>query len=318
MRVTQRGTVVAVTVPGTMAQAAPAWAIYPRDPWSCGRECCGSNCPIREGDLPPGYYTLDVFPLDTPLFHTFAGFAGTAFLFLLLAFVLGWHVRERGWRVGYTRKTLALALYAYPVVLAATLVNVSPMEPATGMTLTTATFLATLLLLSAPMRRRSAFLATAFAAIDRPEDRPFTLFWLSTSVVAGWAVLWTWYVFAEGMGVASDHLPYIAAAIFIAGVGDALAEPIGLRFGRHRYAVRGLCTDRVYTRSWEGSACVFLCGVAAAVVFVAPRGWPEFALAVTLLPVIATIAEARAPHTWDQPLIFGACAFTSCAILPFA
>jgi hypothetical protein len=40
-------------------------------------------------------------------------------------------------------------------------------------------------------------------------------------------------------------------------------------------------------------------------------GYGQLALAFLLLPTVATIAEARSPHTWDQPFIIGSCGLTA-------
>lgn len=50
-------------------------------------------------------------------------------------------------------------------------------------------FIALLMLMSALIRNRVPFLATAFASFDRPEDRSFTLTWLTTSILAVWGVV---------------------------------------------------------------------------------------------------------------------------------
>jgi hypothetical protein len=45
---------------------------------------------------------------------------------------------------------------------------------------------------------------------------------------------------------------------YITGVGDGLAEPVGIWLGKHKYKTRSCFSPRRYTRSWEGSArCAF-------------------------------------------------------------
>ena len=217
---------------------------------------------------------------------------------LLLAWPLGLMVQRRGWKVGYTRKALALMLYAMPLVV----VGLTGHEPAGwGPYVGTGGFLVALMLLSAPLRRRSRALATCFACIDRPEDRPFTLTWLITSTLATWAVMLAWLKLDP-----ASAWQFVPVAVFVSGIGDALAEPVGLMIGRHRYRTRALGTSRTYVRTLEGSVTVFLSGVAGILIFV-PAAAPAFALALLILPFAGALAEAKSPHTWDQPFIIAAC-----------
>ncbi len=49
--------------------------------------------------------------------------------------------------------------------------------------------------------------------------------------------------------------------ILVDGLGDALAEPVGIVFGKHRYRVRSFFSTRTQFRTLEGSACVFASAV---------------------------------------------------------
>jgi hypothetical protein len=40
-----------------------------------------------------------------------------------------------------------------------------------------------------PVRKRLALAGTMFLSYDRPEDRPHTMFWLTTQLLAGYAGL---------------------------------------------------------------------------------------------------------------------------------
>lgn len=59
----------------------------------------------------------------------------------------------------------------------------------------------------------------------------------------------------------------------VAGWGDAVGEPVGTRWGRHRYRVPSLAGVPA-TRSWEGSAAVFTVGAVAAALGCALAGFP--------------------------------------------
>jgi len=222
--------------------------------------------------------------------------------FLGGSYLLGRQVIKRGWKVGYTRKAQALALYFLPYLA---MQGPSPYSSITTASISLGVFVGLLLLLSEPVRRVIPAMATAFASIDRPEDRPFTLTWLISSVAVVWVIvcLWLW--------LAPETAAYLFVALFISGVGDALAEPVGLYFGRHSYRTKALGTDRTYIRTYEGSAAVFLSGIVAVLLLHDFQINAQSLVALALFPIIGTIAEAKSPHTWDQPFIIGTCAVTA-------
>ena len=100
--------------------------------------------------------------------------------------------------------------------------------------------------------------------------------------------------------------PYlILITQIVNGIGDGLAEPIGVRFGQnHQYEVRGCFTKNNYVRSYQGSLMVFLSGVVAILyVYFAYGEYSIAQLAMVLIsvPIIATVVEAKAPHSLDNP-----------------
>lgn len=162
------------------------------------------------------------------------------------------------------------------------------------------------------MRERVPVLRTVFAAINRPEDEPYTLAWLSTEAVVTSAIIAAFIpvigYFAQGY-VSEPGVFYglMLIPIFASGIGDALAEIVGKRWGRHHYTTHAIFGKRTYTRSLEGSAMVFLTTVVVglAVAFHFSFAMPVFFWkAMLLLPVTLTLAEAKAPHTWDNPLLY--------------
>ena len=225
--------------------------------------------------------------------------AARTLVLFVAAYALGLWVQRRGIRVNYTRKILHFLLFFVPLSLA-------PLLPFQASTFTIVTsglvFLGSILVLGAPLRARSGFLATAYAAFDRPEDRPYTLLWLSTQILATYAVLIPVIWWLDGYG--KTQLVFIA--VLVAAIGDGLAEPVGVRFGRHTYRTRALFTDRSYTRSLEGSACVLASGMLAVLVMRSQFDREaQFLLALLLVPVLMTLAEAWSPHTWDGPFLYG-------------
>jgi dolichol kinase len=92
--------------------------------------------------------------------------------------------------------------------------------------------------------------------------------------------------------------------VLVAGIGDGLAEPVGVRFGRHTYRTRALFTDRTYTRSLEGSACVLASGFLAVFLLRSQLDPTQLVLALAIIPLAMTLAEAWSPHTWDGPFLY--------------
>lgn len=235
--------------------------------------------------------------------------AANVVVFMGTAYLLGLLVKCDNWKVGYTRKILAGVLYLAPFQIGAWW----PIEYSTSsLTLTCIVFSACLLTCAKPLRSRVPFLATAFAAIDRPEDRPLTLTWLLSSLFVVWAILMIWAM------ILPVPVAYVILALFISGVADAVAEPVGVRFGRHRYKTRALWTDKTYTRSLEGSAAFCLTTIVG-VFFVSHAtngfGGPgAFYLTLILFPIVATLVEAKSPHTWDQPFLIGSSGLLACVI----
>jgi len=236
---------------------------------------------------------------------------GEALKFAVLfatAYWLGLWVQRRGIRVNYTRKILHFVLFLFPLTLAAYL----PFEGSvTTVILSGLFFIGSVLLLSARLRSRSAFLAAAFASFDRPEDRPFTLLWLTTQVLATYGVLIAMLLVLQRY----DKTALIYITVLVAAIGDGLAEPVGVRFGRHTYRTRALFTDRRYTRSLEGSACVLLSGFLAVAALRSQLDATQFILALLIIPAVMTLAEAFSPHTWDGPFLYLAGGLSTAGVL---
>ncbi|MFO7860031.1 MAG: hypothetical protein R6U41_02285 [Desulfosalsimonas sp.] len=84
--------------------------------------------------------------------------------------------------------------------------------------------IATLLIYIAPVGRRVSVVNMMFSGFDRPEDRPMTLLWLSTQVIAGYLIIIPFlvlYVYYD-----MEHL--ILLPLLITAIGDGLAEPVGV------------------------------------------------------------------------------------------
>ena len=64
-----------------------------------------------------------------------------------------------------------------------------------------------------------------FKAVDRPEDRPYTLIWFSSQVIFTLIIIIPTCVYFSK--IEKEHLIFIP--ILINALGDGLAEPVGIR-----------------------------------------------------------------------------------------
>lgn len=231
-------------------------------------------------------------------------------IFYATTYVLGVAVKSWQVRVNYTRKIIHFMLFFAPSFLSVYFPYEKTLYSIVGSCFFFLGYLATL---AAPVRARVPALATGFAAIDRPEDRPFTLLWLSTQTAATYVVIVALIIaFAQ---VGRPELIYLP--LIINGIGDGLAEPVGVRFGRHRYTVKALFSDRRYTRSLEGSACVFISAVVGLAFLSASFTPTQLIAAFLLVPLASAVVEAVSPHTWDSPFIYGVVGMLTLLIVTF-
>jgi hypothetical protein len=165
---------------------------------------------------------------------------------------------------GYTRKICHLALFASsPLMLFLWPYKSGTASEARWTTLWTVwTSYVMFYLFIKPVRRRFTPALLCFRAIDREEDRPHTLEWLVSQGVAGRVALVAVMIFLARSAQGDDahqrgtRLILVMIPILINGVGDGLAEPVGIRFGRHKYKTRALwyqgkCCSGSFTRSLE-------------------------------------------------------------------
>ncbi len=212
-------------------------------------------------------------------------------------YVTGWCVLRWDVKVNYTRKINHFLLMLMPFVLAWWF-PYAPSLSTTIMSLVAFVVLTGLFL--PPIRDRIPLVATAFASVDRPEDRPHTVAWIISQAVAAYLVIMVVFVTLRWLGATE----LIVIPLLVNGIGDGLAEPIGVRFGRHRYRVPSLAAGRCYTRSYEGSACVWLTSVIVIVCLLPILSWPVFIGLILLVPPIMTLTEALSPHSWDAPFMY--------------
>eukprot|EP01135_Chromosphaera_perkinsii_P003635 Nk52_evm14s250 gene=Nk52_evmTU14s250 len=206
------------------------------------------------------------------------------------------------WRVNYTRKLVHFAFFGVPTLLDKVILPYD-FSVITGLWNVLIIMIA-MLMVSKPIRSRVRIFRVMWAAVDRPEDRPDTLVWLATQTLTGLAVLIPFAIFFADW----DNSDWVFILILTNAVGDGLAEPVGIRFGKHKYKVRSLyCGDkRKYVRSFEGSLCVYLVTAISIAGFVTSfDSTTQFAVTLCIMPFLMTVTEALSPHTWDTPFLFG-------------
>lgn len=222
----------------------------------------------------------------------------TEFIFIhLLAILLGLLVNKFNVKVNYTRKISHFCVFFSPYAIKL----IFPFqETLASQVIIALVGLATLGIYLNPLRTRIKIVGLMFAAFDRPEDRPFTLKWLFTQYLVTYMVaLPLWLIFNK-MG----HPEGIPIIILINAIGDGLAEPIGVTWGKHKYKVKALFSGGIYNRSYEGSATVFVTAITTIIFYRDCFTGNQFWAALLFVPVTSTLAEAKSPHTWDSPFIF--------------
>ena len=106
-------------------------------------------------------------------------------------------------------------------------------------------------------------------------------------------------------GLASNILfgEFAVIGYLVTGLGDAIGEPIGTRFGRHHYRVPTL-TRIISRRSVEGSVAVFLACLLALVIGIVfglkLDLTTQFLIRIVLIALAGTVLEAASPHGWDN------------------
>lgn len=218
-------------------------------------------------------------------------------LLVSIHWICGLLVINHNVKVNYTRKINHFAFFFLPVSL----------QSVIAYSYSAATFLMDIVfvfvfltLFIAPIRNRFKPVAVMFHSIDRPEDRPLTLTWLYTQFLASYLVL----IPLLGYFAQQDILPLIMIILLANGIGDGLAEPVGVRFGKRKYTTYALFTRKKYERSYAGSACVFGATFLSILVFQSHFNAVQLTTALLTIPLLITLAEAFSPHTWDSPLIY--------------
>jgi phytol kinase len=146
-----------------------------------------------------------------------------------------------------------------------------------------------------------------YEAMARPSDAPhrslFILVPLATTAAGG--------VLANVF-----FSPFAPVGYMVTGWGDAVGEPVGTRWGRHKYKVTSLA-GLPATRSLEGSGAVFLVGTAAAAVALLGLGHHGIGVLGTALAcgLVGAVVEAFSSHGLDNLTVQLAAAAVAWALL---
>lgn len=209
-----------------------------------------------------------------------------AFAWAFACLTLAGHLKtRRGWRTGYTRKVFHFLIFGSVVAIQAWigLRGVCLFGVATSLVV----FWAVLQGDGHPL----------YEAMAREKDAPHRTYFILTPYLA---------TLIGGLAASILFDRGAAVGFLVTGLGDAIGEPVGTRFGRHPYRVpapKGV----VATRTWEGSAAVYAACLVALViaVWLIPAYRPS-GLDWGWLPIIALASaavEAIAPHGWDNALL---------------
>lgn len=257
-----------------------------------------------------GIFTAQAVGYAQPLsLYTYALFAIWIGIELVGKAICSYIVQEKKVKINYVRKLglrpwRKLKTYVIPFLL----VSLFGLEKGATSTVTAVAVLFFLDILKTigtewhVIRRQVPLFRYAFVSWDRLEDRPYTLR----------------YDILEDLMRFLVYLPFIALfgkASFLILIpnlinefGDGLAEPVGLRFGKHKYRARSLWYDGKFwngnfVRSIEGSFMVLLVSAIILCVYSSYFTGTEFWILMAVLPILMTLAEAVSPHTNDGPML---------------
>lgn len=250
--------------------------------------------------LPGDLSTLALFASRFVEFFPSPGGAVVGGLAGILAFMAGGTIagrlRRRGWRDGDTRKIFHVVIFTTASLLRL-FAGIGPVA-----VFGTIVFCGVLL----AVRRGEGDLV--FEAMARQSDRPRRGLHVVVPLIA------------TALGGVTAHLvagPLAAPVILVGGWGDAVGEPVGIRWGRHRFRVPTIAGVTA-TRSVEGTTAVWLASCLAAFLGLWGLGYaPAEALgAAAIVGTTATAVESISPHGLDNFTILVASAFVIRIIVP--
>jgi phytol kinase len=222
---------------------------------------------------------------NLPAFSLLAWLFPVSLFYAVATLYFAGFLKQRfGWRTGLTRKTFHFLIFIFVFIVQ---LNFSlPGTFIVGWAVTAVLILA--------IRKGNGHLL--YEALAREQDAPHRSRYIVYS-----------YLATFGGGVLSNLLFGKFYAIFgylITGIADALAEPVGLLYGKHKYRVLNFNKKWAY-RSLEGSVAVFVSTffVLWVCCHLMPGLWHVSASRLLLCSAVCTLTEAVAPQGWDNLLL---------------
>ncbi len=245
----------------------------------------------------------------------FARFGLIVLATILLYVPLGLAVEKRGLNVAFTRKTgHIIGVFILPLISVPVMMDDGDLYREWYQTMVWQSIAIVVLPYSffiRPIRSRIRIFYYCMRAIDRPEDRPYTLLWFCSQILATSVILVPMTQYFVHLNLWSLYLiPAMAC-----GLGDGLAEPIGKMFGRRGYVARGFLTHRRYRRTYLGSACVGFFAALGVFLNIHVLSAEQFIFLIATVPVAMMITEALSPHTWDNWFMYMVCLALICIAL---
>jgi len=194
----------------------------------------------------------------------------------------GYLKTKKGLNTGYTRKVFHFLIFA----------TVASIQLVWGLPIVLLFGTMTSIVIFYAIARGSGHLL--YEAIAREKDAPHRTHY----------VLFPYFATLIG-GVISNILfgPLAIIGYLVTGLGDAVGEPFGTRFGKHTYKVPSLLGTRS-KRSYEGSAAVLVtCLLAVSVgILLSPQlsATKQNFILVPVLALICVLVEAVSPRGWDN------------------
>lgn len=224
---------------------------------------------------------LDLFLSSLPSLQTLLVVAPIALLYgISIAWVVGWLRCTRNVRTAYTRK-----IFHFTIFTMATIVHLR-----WGLPGVTVLGIVTTSVVGFGVWRGDGF--PFYEALARPSDAPHRTMFIIVPLLT---------TIAGGVATNTFFPLYAYVGYLVCGWGDAVGEPVGSRWGRHKYRVPSL-SGVPATRSIEGSLAVFLVGSAAAIGgFYAYGNPPRHAIVIGLACGLAgALVEAVSTHGLDN------------------
>jgi len=170
---------------------------------------------------------------------------------VLVSWFVGRLRMQRNVRTAYTRK-----LFHFGIFTAATVVHL-----VWGLPGVTVLGIVTTAIVVYAITRGDGF--PLYEALARPSDEPRRTLFIVVPLVT---------TALGGIATNTFFPAYAYIGYLVCGWGDAVGEPVGSRWGVHRYRVPSL-SGVPASRSLEGSTAVFLVGSAAAIIGFATSGY---------------------------------------------